>query len=496
MTFLVRFSFLFTLCAVLLGPAVQAQKITANTPNIEAEVERLNDDIAQARSDNLHLSSPKAFREASEHLQEAQKKMKEGDKISDIQSAVRRARKQLADARKFTDIGGVILKDAFAARNAALEARAPEFAKDQWEKGEDILQSAGNEIEKGDQNDARKDATEATTAYRNAELTAIQVNLLGTARKHRAAARKAEADEWARQTWKTADQNLQKADQNLQKADQLLKTDRYDRAESRALAETATEQFKRARHLAEMAQRIDDDVDKNAEKVLLTYENHISRIATALGTTAPFGEGAEAVTDRLVAAIQSQKDDRENLQASLQERNARIDRLQKTADSLDTRLATLEQRKGSMSAELQTQRERERMMNRVREVFQPAEAEVLTSGEAVIVRMKGLNFASGSSEIQPKNFGLLTKLQQVIREFPGPVLISGHTDARGNDALNMKLSEKRSDAVRQYLTANMDIAPDRIRAVGRGESEPIATNETEEGRLKNRRIDVTIGFQE
>ena len=201
------------------------------------------------------------------------------------------------------------------------------------------------------------------------------------------------------------------------------------------------------------------------------------------------------MTERLVAAVQSQHADRKNMQSSLQERGNRIDQLQQVVDSLDTRLATLEQREGNVSAQLQTQREREQMLNRVRSIFQPAEAEVLTSGDAIIVRMKGLNFASGSSEIQPKNFGLLTKLQQVIREFPGAITISGHTDAEGNDALNMKLSEQRSAAVHQYLTANMDLAPDRIRAIGRGESEPIASNETEEGRLQNRRIDVTIGFQ-
>lgn len=489
MRFFLRLSIFLALCAALLGPTASAQDIAANPQNIEAEVQRLNDDVSQARAENLHLSSPDAFREAAEYLKEAQEKVKAGDKISDIQNAVQRAQRRLAEARQFTDIGGVILKDAFAARNAALEARAPEFAEDQWEDGEDRLQSAGREIEKGDQNDAREDAQEASTYYRQAELSAIEVNLLGTARTHRAAAREAGAEEWARQTWKMADQNLQKADQ-------LLKTDRYDRTESRALAEQATEQFKRARHLAEMAERIDDDVEKNAEQVLLTYENHMTRIAEALGTTASFGDGVDAVTERLVALIQSQQDDRENLQASLQERSDRIDQLQQTVDSLDTRLASLEERENTMSTQLQTQRERERMLSRVREVFQPEEAEVLTSGEAVIVRMKGLNFASGSSEIQPKNFGLLTKLQQVIREFPGTITISGHTDAEGNDALNMKLSEERAEAVHQYLTANMNLAPDRIRAIGRGESEPVATNETVQGRQTNRRIDVTIGFQE
>ena len=70
----VRFGFLFTLCAVLFGPTAYAQ-------NIEAEVQRLNDDVVQARSDNLHLSSPDAFRDASAYLKDAQKKMSQGGSI-------------------------------------------------------------------------------------------------------------------------------------------------------------------------------------------------------------------------------------------------------------------------------------------------------------------------------------------------------------------------------------------------------------------------------
>lgn len=465
---------LFALCVALLAPAASAQ-------NIESEVQRLNDMIAQARTDNLHLSSPRAFSDASEYLNDAQKKMRQGDKLSDIQRAVQLGFKRLAEGKEFTSIADVILKDAFAARNAALEARAPEFSKEKWKAAEEALRSAGREIEKGDQNDARNDAREAQKDYRDAELNAIQVNLLGTARKHRADAKQADAKEWARQTWTDANKKLNNAEQ-------ILESDRSNRDESRMLAEEASRQFQRARLLTQMAKQIDDDVERNAEKALLQYESYLDRIAKALGTPITFDEGPNAATERLVAAVQSQRDDRTNLQATLEERRARIDRLQQTVDSLD-------KREGNVSAELQSQRERNQMLARVRGLFQPEEAEVLTSGDAVIVRMKGLNFASGSAEIQPKKYGLLTKLQQVIREVPGPITISGHTDARGNDALNMKLSEQRADAVRQYLDANMDLAPDRIQAVGRGESEPIATNETNEGRLQNRRIDVKIGFE-
>ncbi len=461
----------------------------AHAQNIEAEVEGLQQEVTKARSDYLHLSSPDAFSDASKYLAEAQKKMKKGKKMSDIQKAVTRGQNRLADGRQFTDIGGVILKDAFEARRNALDARAPEFAKNEWTDGEKALRSAGKEIENGDQNDARDDAKDAVSYYRKAELKAIQSNLLGTARKHREAAREAEAEEWAPQTWKDATAKLQEADQ-------MLAEDRYNRDKPKQLAETATSQFKHAKWLSETAQRIDDDVEQNAEKVLLEYGDHVTRVAKALGTEIDFGDGRQEVTERLVAAAQSLNDDRRNLRSILQEREARIDRLQQVVDSLDARLADLEQRDRTMSSQLQVKRDRDQTLTRMREVFASDEASVLSSGNGLVIRMQGLNFPSGSSEIQPQNFGLLTKLQQVIHEFPdGRVTISGHTDSRGNDAMNMKLSRERSEAVRRYLSANMDLPTDRLAAVGRGEAEPIASNETDEGRLKNRRIDVMIDFQ-
>ncbi len=72
------------------------------------------------------------------------------------------------------------------------------------------------------------------------------------------------------------------------------------------------------------------------------------------------------------------------------------------------------------------------------------------------------------------------------------VRVEGHTDSHGTDAANLKLSSERAQAVRQYLVANMGMDISRIEAVGYGESRPVATNETAEGRARNRRIDVVI----
>ena len=70
--------------------------------------------------------------------------------------------------------------------------------------------------------------------------------------------------------------------------------------------------------------------------------------------------------------------------------------------------------------------------------------------------------------------------------------MEGHTDAFGSDAQNLSLSRSRAESVVQHLLASMAVAPINLRSVGYGESRPVANNETEEGRKRNRRIDVVI----
>jgi outer membrane protein OmpA-like peptidoglycan-associated protein len=71
--------------------------------------------------------------------------------------------------------------------------------------------------------------------------------------------------------------------------------------------------------------------------------------------------------------------------------------------------------------------------------------------------------------------------------------INGHTDNTGGDDLNLKLSQDRADAAKQYLV-NQGISADRITAIGYGSSKPIQSNDTEEGRSKNRRVEFKLKF--
>ena len=111
----------------------------------------------------------------------------------------------------------------------------------------------------------------------------------------------------------------------------------------------------------------------------------------------------------------------------------------------------------------------------------------------MIIRLISLNFASGKSTIQTSHFALLKEVQKALSIFEKSTLtITGHTDSYGSDKTNLKLSQARALAIREYLLSNMTISKDNIEAVGYGENKPIANNETASGRRKNRRIDIVI----
>ena len=120
-------------------------------------------------------------------------------------------------------------------------------------------------------------------------------------------------------------------------------------------------------------------------------------------------------------------------------------------------------------------------------------ARVERLGEGIAVTFdSGILFAVNQSTLQPAGQQNLRDLVTSLREYQGTeVLVVGHTDSTGEDAYNQALSERRADSARTFLIG-AGLSGDRVRAVGRGEMEPIATNDTAEGRQQNRRVEVAI----
>ncbi|HEV2761458.1 MAG TPA: phosphate ABC transporter substrate-binding/OmpA family protein [Pyrinomonadaceae bacterium] len=113
---------------------------------------------------------------------------------------------------------------------------------------------------------------------------------------------------------------------------------------------------------------------------------------------------------------------------------------------------------------------------------------------AIINKQIQIHFTPGSDEIMAGSFFVLDQLGETMTSFGNTVLrVEGNTDATGNPAANMTLSERRALAVKNYIVKNFpNIPPTRFQTIGRGQSNPVAENTTEAGRQMNRRTDIKV----
>ena len=107
--------------------------------------------------------------------------------------------------------------------------------------------------------------------------------------------------------------------------------------------------------------------------------------------------------------------------------------------------------------------------------------------------LDNVEFEFNKADLKPSALATLDEVGQALLTRPNArVEIQGHTDAVGSEAYNMTLSERRATAVRNYLLGNFDLSALQLTAKGYGESDPIASNETDEGRARNRRVQFVI----
>ncbi|HET9947645.1 MAG TPA: OmpA family protein [Longimicrobiales bacterium] len=120
-------------------------------------------------------------------------------------------------------------------------------------------------------------------------------------------------------------------------------------------------------------------------------------------------------------------------------------------------------------------------------------ARVERVGEGIAVTFdSGILFGVDQAELQPAGQQNLRDLAASLEEYEGTeVLVVGHTDSTGSESYNQQLSERRAAAARNFLIG-AGLEPGRVRAIGRGELEPIASNDTEAGRQQNRRVEIAI----
>ncbi|MCL4548306.1 MAG: OmpA family protein [Bacteroidetes bacterium] len=134
-----------------------------------------------------------------------------------------------------------------------------------------------------------------------------------------------------------------------------------------------------------------------------------------------------------------------------------------------------------------------RIPSEVAGIFNPNEAEILESGDEIIIRITGIKFQWLGYSLDDNAEKILDKAIQVLKYFPSSTItIAGHNDYVAAKTFNQEISQRRADNVRTYILLHSNIDPDRIIAVGYGETLPITNDKTFEAREKNRRIELII----
>jgi outer membrane protein OmpA-like peptidoglycan-associated protein len=441
--------------------------------------------LAVAREANAEFLAPRSFERGQKAYEAAEQALERGRNIDTVRNRVAEAQQHFAEAARSAELARTALAQALKSRDDGNKAGAPGRSKPLWDDAQETLGEAIRYLERGDLKAAKDKEIAAISLYRDAELGAIKSQYLSDTRRLLDDADRARVGRYAPVT-------LEKARQLLAQAERELNENRYDTDLPRSLAQQANYEARHAIYLADIVGRIRDK-ELTAEELVLDWEKPLQRVSGAADIVPAMANGPGELTDRLVDFIENLRSENQQFQQEISENQVRLADMEAEISALDEKLGGATAERAALVQRLEAQARVKAQFEEVEKIFTRDEARVLREGNNIILRLVGLTFDSGQSAIKPENFDLLAKVEKAIDIFPrSDLLIEGHTDSYGSDDLNMRLSQARAEAVRQYMISAMGIQEFRTIATGYGETNPVANNETEEGRARNRRIDILI----
>jgi outer membrane protein OmpA-like peptidoglycan-associated protein len=227
-----------------------------------------------------------------------------------------------------------------------------------------------------------------------------------------------------------------------------------------------------------------DEALKRAER---EYEDHGNnqRVRDFAYVAQRRAELASAYGDLRMAQVQKAQAEKDFVARLESDRQSALQRLEQQGQNLDRTTAQLQtEREARQAAERKTKDALDRL-SKIASVNQENRGLVITLPSGVLFTTAQFKLLPAAQE----------KLNQVadalLQDRTSNIVVEGHTDSQGPDDANQTLSQKRAEAVREYLVSR-GIAADRISAVGKGESQPIADNNTAENRALNRRVEIIV----
>ncbi len=384
-------------------------------------------------------------------------------------------------ARDLAEQRARFLNPALTARDNALAAGANTRDNEYWEQAEEALRDAVDALERKRDEPARTNAEAARLNYDQAELQALQDRTLRTARERLIAADKLRAKRYAPVT-------LARGYELVNEARALLEQDRNARDEAKRLSARAAAYAERAIQITELAR-----AKPSYEDIILAWERRLDAALQETELEPPVSLDPDLRSELLNEEIERLRIEEAALASQLADSQQFIAALEEEIRDLDEKLGGASAERRALIMQFEAQARAQEQLEQAKQTFTPDEAQVFTQSGDIVVRLIGLKFRSGAAALPPDSEELLQKLAGVIAIYPNSALtVEGHTDSQGSESGNLQLSQARADAVLNELVGKYRIGALRISAIGYGETRPVANNETNAGRERNRRIDLLI----
>lgn len=442
-----------------------------------ADMETVEQRIAEAEQARALEFSPNNYARAKELLEKA----KEASRSRDNARAVQLLDESLLYASQAIKTSQRISEEysSLAEARDRLQLIGDEYVRgDLGDRSESEFRRVVAAVEENDADKASREAAIAAKTIQDAQVVAARKRFAQPITQAVAEARRHKARNYAPEA-------LNQALEAHKELEELIKRNPNDSGGAYKLSVAGV-------RAASKAQRI-GDIGEQFSKDPSSVEAWMNRDRVSLQKLADLYNvklDGDDLTDAHVAMlIQAAQDQKQGYLQQLDDANRQLAEMDKKLGQYDSELADMQE----LRRKLQIKREAEAKIKRLTKLFDPAKVEILLTTEAdVILRMKKLNFRSGSAVIPPDSYELLDRTVDALATFPDrSIRIEGHTDSVGENAFNQRLSERRAKAVEAYMQERVPQGV-ALKSVGFGEEKPAANNETAAGREKNRRIDIVL----
>ncbi len=448
------------LCTFLVGTISCSSKvIVQDFPSTAApanEISNLERDLQSAKDKQVDILSPNDFQKAQANLEEAKSKFLNGEDPKKTLHSIASGKAYLNNANTVAELSRENVADIITAREMAKKAEADRYFSRDFKKidaklSELTKKSGGIKVTQKE----LESHSIIKSEYKDLELRAIIEKTVGESRDVISKAKLEKADKYAPRT-------LAIAEKQLADTIDFIKLNPEESAEIKVRAMNTKAAAYRVYNINFRA--------KNTAKI------STEEMAIALEDAQEKSKFNETKADII--------------EEELKTTQSALDREKEAQNEL----AMTKEQLTAQNEKLVAEKKYNDKFEEARKNFTSNEAEIFRQGDALLIRLKGIEFPSSKATINSSNYSLLSKVEKVVKDFgvDSKITIEGHSDSIGGKTINNRLSAQRAKAVKDYLEANSGGIEYKIETIGLGDQKPLTTNKTAEGRAKNRRVDIII----